>query len=216
MITINLLPIELRPVKRTPILHIASGTVLVLIVLGIAFQWINNQRRISNAAAQLEQDVAELQELQEVVTKYNELSKMQIELSEKVNTINEIAHDRIVWSEQLYHLARLALKNFWYDSIRVGTKSMPELVITVNPETKETTTQRVTRQAQVLTVSGFVTGGAGSSGIAPFMIATEQDERFSRTFVLDLIGEVEDTLFEEQPVRKFELVYLVKPGGSPR
>ena len=29
MITINLLPIELRPVKRTPILHIASGTILV-------------------------------------------------------------------------------------------------------------------------------------------------------------------------------------------
>ena len=175
-----------------------------------------NQTRISNAAEELELHSAELQELQEVVEKYNELSKMQIELSEKVNTINEIAQDRIVWSEQLYHLARLALKNFWYDSIRVGTKSMPELVITVNPDTNETTTQRVTRQVQVLTVSGFVTGGAGSSAIAPFMIATEQDERFSRTFVLDLIGEVEDTLFEEQPVRKFELVYLVKPGGSPR
>ena len=216
MITINLLPIELRPVKRTPILHIASGTILVLIVLGIAFQGMINQTRISNAAEELELHSAELQELQEVVEKYNELSKMQIELSEKVNTINEIAQDRIVWSEQLYHLARLALKNFWYDSIRVGTKSMPELVITVNPDTNETTTQRVTKQVQVLTVSGFVTGGAGSSAIAPFMIATEEDERFSRTFVLDLIGEVEDTVFEDQPVRKFELVYLVKPGGSPR
>ena len=214
MITINLLPYDLRPVKRTPLPYMLTGATFVLTVSIIAIVFLKNIGDIAGVTRTLNEHKAELTRLQPVVEDYNEITQKKLQLAEQVQTINEIASDRIIWSRQLYNLNRLALKNMWYDGIDVSVKPFTETSTVYNPKTQknEIVTERIDRQ--VLSLTGYVIPGKdGQSTISPFTRATERDEEFSALFQLEL-STFKDTLFEEVGVREFKLEYVILAGGS--
>lgn len=214
MITINLLPYDLRPVKRTPVPYMVTGVTFVLTVSIIAIVFLKNLGDIASVTRTLNEHKAELTRLQPVVEDYNEITQKKLQLAEQVQTINEIASDRIIWSRQLYNLNRLALKNMWYNGIDVSVKPFTETSTVYNPKTQqnETVTERVDRQ--ILALTGYVVPGKdGKSTISPFTLATERDEEFSSLFQLEL-STFKDTLFEEVGVREFKLEYVILAGGS--
>lgn len=209
MITVNLLPHELRPIKRTPLPYVASGLVAIVVLVVISGIWLGNERNISVADSVLQDHRGQLESLQSTVNKYNELNAEKGRLAEQVNAIGEIASDRIIWSRQLFNLTRLALKNMWYESVKVGTKSYSESRPVMNPKTKQIEMKKITVQRQVLTVSGYVMPGEdGRSSVSPFTIATEADPEFSCMFELDN-STFKDTTFEDISVREFTLEYVV-------
>ncbi len=214
MITVNLLPYELRPIKRTPLPYILSGATFVLVVGVVAIVFVKNIADIAGATRTLNEHKAELSQLQPVVEDYNAIVKKKLQLAEQVQTINEIASDRIIWSRQLFNLNRLVPDNMWYDEIDVGVRPFTETHLVFNERTKqnEMVTERVDRQ--VLALSGYVVPGEdGQASVSPFTLATENDPEFSELFQLEL-STFKDTLFEEVGVREFKLEYVIRRGGS--
>jgi len=214
MITVNLLPYEYRPVKRTPLPYIASAAVLCLTLGVMAIVYVKNVAEIAIANSQLNQHRTELAKLEPVVEEYNSISQKKLQLAEQVETINEIVSDRILWSRQLHNLNRLALENMWYDGIEVSLKPFTETKTVFDPKTKknETITERIDRR--VLTVTGYVVPGEnGMPSVSPFTIATESDEEFSKMFQLDL-STFKDTMFDEVGVREFKLEYIIRDRGT--
>jgi len=214
MITVNLLPYELRPIKRTPLPYMLSGATFVLVVGVVAIVFVKNIADIAGATRTLNEHKAELSQLQPVVEDYNAIVKKKLQLAEQVQTINEIASDRIIWSRQLFNLNRLVPDNMWYDEIDVGVRPFTETHLVFNERTKknEMVTERVDRQ--VLALSGYVVPGEdGQASVSPFTLATENDPEFSELFQLEL-STFKDTLFEEVGVREFKLEYVIRRGGS--
>lgn len=214
MITVNLLPHEYRPVKRTPLPYILSGAALVLTIGVIGMVFLKNMIAVSAANHTLNKHKQELAELQPVVEEYNSISDKKLQLAEQVDTINDIVSDRILWSRQLFNLNRLALDNMWYDGIQVSVKPYTETRTVYNPKTKknETETQRLDRR--VLVLSGYVTPGAdGAASVSPFTLATENDDEFSKMFQLDQ-SSFKDTLFDDVGVREFKLEYIIRDGNG--
>ena len=214
MITVNLLPYELRPIKRTPLPYILSGATFVLVVGVVAIVFVKNIADIAGATRTLNEHKAELSQLQPVVEDYNAIVKKKLQLAEQVQTINEIASDRIIWSRQLFNLNRLVPDNMWYDEIDVGVRPFTETHLVFNERTKknEMVTERIDRQ--VLALSGYVVPGEdGQASVSPFTLATENDPEFSELFQLEL-STFKDTLFEEVGVREFKLEYVIRRGGS--
>ncbi len=214
MITVNLLPYELRPIKRTPLPYMLSGATFVLVVGVVAIVFVKNIADIAGATRTLNEHKAELSQLQPVVEDYNAIVKKKLQLAEQVQTINEIASDRIIWSRQLFNLNRLVPDNMWYDEIDVGVRPFTETHLVFNERTKqnEMVTERVDRQ--VLALSGYVVPGKdGQASVSPFTLATENDPEFSALFQLEL-STFKDTLFEEVGVREFKLEYVIRRGGS--
>ena len=214
MITVNLLPYELRPIKRTPLPYILSGATFVLVVGVVAIVFVKNIADIAGATRTLNEHKAELSQLQPVVEDYNAIVKKKLQLAEQVQTINDIASDRIIWSRQLFNLNRLVPDNMWYDEIDVGVRPFTETHLVFNERTKqnEMVTERVDRQ--VLALSGYVVPGEdGQASVSPFTLATENDPEFSELFQLEL-STFKDTIFEEVGVREFKLEYVIRRGGS--
>jgi hypothetical protein len=214
MIRINLLPYHLRPVKRTPLPYLASGFVLVMAVLVMAGIFVSTQREIGATRRELAQYREELAELEAVVQKANELVAQKEQLAEKIDTIDEIVRDRIIWSRQLWNLSRLAPENLWFSEIAVETKHIRERRREMDPKTNTLKTTDVTIQRPVLQVSGYVVGGRdGSNDVSPFALATEQDPEFSDLFQIET-SSLKDTDFEGYTVKSFTLEYRIVPGGG--
>lgn len=214
MITINLLPYELRPIKRTPLPYIIGGAVFMMMLGVISLAFLKGAAEIADATHTLNDHKNELAKLQPVVEDYNAITQKKLSLATQVNTINEIASDRIIWSRQLYNLNRLALDNMWYTGIEVSMKPFTETTTEYNERTKknEVVTKRIDRQ--VLTLSGYVIpGDDGQASVSPFTMATENDEEFADLFQLEL-STFKDTLFEDVSVREFQLEYVIRHGGS--
>lgn len=222
MITINLLPKHLRPVKRTPIPHILSVLVLLGAIAGmvVLFGWIHAQ--VIGARYELDGVQGELAKLQDVVDEYNQLLEDKQRLASKIKAIEEIASDRIIWSRQLYNLNRLAPDNLWYTDITVATKKVPkeEPVIgqdgkvVMDPVTNRPRTRTVNVDVPVLKVSGYVTEAPdGRRDTGPFAHAAEDDEEFSSLFQIEP-PLFEDTLYENYRVRKFTFEFVIRKGGE--
>lgn len=217
MITINLLPPELRPIKRTPVPYIVSGAVLALTVLAVVAMYLQNVAAIYSANQQLKEHKEERDKLQPVIDEANELADKKKELQEQVEAISEITSDRIIWSEQIYHLSRLALENLWYSQIEVAPRTTTITVEEYDPQRKTNVRKRVRQTKQYLIVRGYVVPGeSGRPDIGPFTVQAEQDEEFTRTFTLDPNVYLLDTTFEGNSVREFSLEFLVQPGGSSK
>lgn len=213
MITVNLLPYEFRPIKRTPLPYLLSGAVLVLSLLVIGFIYMVNWANLTLATRTLNQHRTELNQLKPVVEEYNSISAKKLQLAEQVETINEIVSDRILWSRQLFNLNRLALENMWYDGIQVSLKPFSETRTTYNPQKKANETVTVKVDRRVLTLSGYVVAGKdGKSSVSPFTLATDSDPEFSSLFVLDK-STFKDTMFEDVGVREFQFEYIVRDAG---
>jgi Tfp pilus assembly protein PilN len=214
MININLLPEDLRPVKRTPIPYIASALVAAAAVMAMGMTYTLGAAEAMSERAELRKNQAALDKLQPVVDEYNALSAQKEKLAVQVQVIDDIARDRIVWSRQLYNLNRLALKNLWYDSIAVTMKPYTQTVTVYDPQRKQNIQKTERRERPVLTLSGYVVPGEdGQSSISPFTLVTDEDEEFSDLFQLDL-STFRDTEFKEHNVRSFKLEYIIQPGGA--
>lgn len=214
MILINLLPEELRPVKRTPIPYILSVMAVALVIMGMGMVFLvdANNMRIENK--NLAKNQKQLELLRPVVDEYNALSAQKEKLAVQVQTIDEIARDRIIWSRQLHNLNRLALKNLWYDAIQVKMKPYVETVTVYDTQQKKNVQKTERKERAVLTVSGYVVPGEdGQSSISPFTLNTDSDEEFANLFMLDL-STFRDTEFEDIDVRSFTLEYIIQPGGT--
>ncbi len=213
MIAINLLPEELRPIKRTPVPYIAGAALFALSVMFCGIIFVGNVASVHGKNAELSGYQTELEELRGVVAEYNGLTVKKRQLAQQVKTINEISSDRIIWSRQLFNLGRLAPENLWYDTISVESKPFTEIKKVYNPKTKTMDSKTVRLNKPVLTVAGYVVPGKlGQASISPFTLSTESDEEFSNLFRLDR-STFKDTLFDDIGVREFKLEYLIDRGG---
>ncbi len=223
MIVVNLLPQDLRPIKRTPLPHILSLLVLVLAVAGMGALFLLKIGQISSVNQELASTVRSLDELQHIVDEYNALTEKQEQLENKIGVIQEILSDRIIWSEQLHELATLTPENFWYKRIRVTSKTVrEERVITdpetgapvVDPKTKKVKTIKENVKRPVLELSGYIISNEeGSNQMNPLTFATEEDKEFSATFVLER-PQLLVTEYNGIPVNGFVLEYGIEPGGE--
>ncbi|HOJ34132.1 MAG TPA: hypothetical protein PKY35_00870 [Candidatus Hydrogenedentes bacterium] len=211
MIRVNLLPPHLRPIRRSPIPYLIGGGILLITLVGIVSVYISNQAAISRKKAELEQHKKQLAELEPIRKESDELEALKARLADKINTIAEITGDRIIWSRQLYNLARLAPKNFWYKSISLEEKQYREQQPVYDKQTKQTKMQTVTVTKPILKVEGYVTEAEdGTKDASLLMRATEADEEFSSMFQLEPPS-FKDTEFEGVPVKSFTLEYLIQP-----
>jgi len=214
MININLLPFHLRPIKHSPIPYVASLLAAGLILVALAGMWVDKQREIGEQRTILAENTEKLDALQAIVEEYERLEKQKVELAEKVEIINEILADRIIWSLQLWNISRLTPENFWYSSIAVKEKQYTETHKVYDEKTKKEETKRVTVRRPVLELSGYVIEGEdGSNDINPLTFNMQGDPEFSKTFQLDL-PKFQDTEFDGYKVREFTLEYLINKGGS--
>jgi Tfp pilus assembly protein PilN len=136
MIVVNLLPEELRPIKRTPLPHLASLLVLVLAIGAMGLLFLAKIGEISDTNAKLATAEQELDALKEIVEDYNALSAKKQQLENKINVIQEILADRIIWSEQLHELSTLTPENFWYERIRVTSKTVREERVVIDEKNR--------------------------------------------------------------------------------
>lgn len=220
MITINLLPVELRPIKRTPIPYILCVALMIGAVL-LCFQiFVADTLAYKNITDDLAKNKEELDSLKPSVDKYNELYEEKKLLATQLETINDIVSDRIYWSYQLHNLARLSEdKNMWFDKIQVKTVTTNEMRSEYNPQTDKTTKKRVRISTPVLSITGFVASGVdGKFSISDFMAAADNDPEFSAQFKQEtgsfVDTEIKDARDQGQKVREFELKYNFNSGGG--
>ena len=235
MITVNLLPHHLRPIKRTPLPHIASVGLLVAAIIAMMLMYFAVRRDIADARTEKEARRAEFSRvtdikdekgepitLADVVQEYNELSEQKLELEATVDVIKTILSDRIIWSKQLHKLAALTPDNIWYSRIRVITQTFRDTrmkrdpatgKLVINPRTEEPEMETVTERKRILEISGYVVADEqGESKIYPLTErTTDPDERYDFTERFTLLRpRVEDAEFGGYQVRSFTLEYEVK------
>ena len=224
MILINLLPHHLRPIKRTPLPYIACAAVFVIAMLGMFSTFVKTQANVMAESRELARLNTEMQNLQKVVDEYKALENRKLQLADRIKTIDEIVKDRIIWSRQLWMLAQLTPKNFWYSEIEVTTKNYPrqEPVLDpqtgkpkVNPTTKKIETRVIQVARPILRLSGYVIDSPdGRQDVSPLTDALTQDEEFSSMFQLEQPSFSSDE-FDGFPVKRFTLEFLITAGGKP-
>lgn len=125
MIQVNLLPMHLRPVRRSIVPYLLTAAVVALAVFGMFAVFVADQARLiskNGAKAKLQ---SELDELKEVIDEYNRLEQTKTQLASKINTIAEITKDRILWSRQLWNMSNHK-KNAHHPRSRPRPKSCRE------------------------------------------------------------------------------------------
>jgi hypothetical protein len=222
MIIINLLPPELRPIKRTPLPHILSVAVLLAALAGMAFMFISVTGRIGQAQQDLAKANEELEGLRKWVEEYNALSEKKEQLEAKIGVIQEILSNRIIWSEQLHRLAELTPENFWYKRIRETSKTVRVERVELDPKTGKEVVDKDGKpkivkenvKRPVFEISGYVINNEqGSSRINPLTYNTTQDELFSKIFTLESPN-ITDAEYNGYAVRGFALEYNINTGDE--
>ena len=214
MITINLLPPHMRPIKRSPLPYLLSMLVFLVVVAGCVLVETRNQAHLYRLKSQHQQYQRELEDLRPIVEEFNALNKSKETLGHKIQAISEIVGDRIIWSKHLARLADMLPRNLWYSSVVVEEKPFTEVVRTRDPQTNELKENRVVVRRPVLLVKGYaIEDEEGSRSVNPLVFATQRDPEFSEVFGF-LSPAIEDRLFDGHQVRAFTLEYLIKPGGT--
>ena len=213
MIQINLLPDDLRPIKRTPLPYVISLLVLLIAIGVIAVIQLGTMAQVSSIRAERDSNQRRLEQLQPIVDEANELTVKKQQLAARIETINEIVSDRIIWSRQLYNVSRLAPDNFWFNAFTSETKRVQQMVRSVAPDGR-VTERRETVLKPVFRVSGYVVDAPdGSRTVSPLVSAVEADSEFSSIFLLDST-EFGDTAFDGYPVRQFAIDFTIGPAGE--
>jgi Tfp pilus assembly protein PilN len=212
MISINLLPHDLRPIKRTPLPYILSALLVVLVLLAMAGLIVQKQAQIMIARGQLETKQNELQELAPIVAEYERMHQAKQNLATKIAVINDIAADRIIWSRQLWLLSSLAPDNFWFSNIEITNKPYREMMMVYNRQLEAYEQKEVSVTKPILRVSGYVVRDeSGVADVNPLLSATSDDEEFSELFHLEPPS-FRDAEFEGFQVREFTLEFVVERG----
>lgn len=222
MILVNLLPHELRPVKRTPIPYIVVAGLIIAIVFFLGSTWLGLFTELNRVKGEISAKEAELTSLQHIVDEYNALSDSKIALQDKVQVIEEILQGRKIWSEHLQRLTALTPDNYWYDTIKETTKTIPTQVIKKDEKTGKPLldangreiyeTKRV--KTRMLEISGYtIRNEEGNFNVFELSELTSSDEGFNSHFVLES-PTIEDTEFDGFEVRRFTLEYIIQQGGQ--
>ena len=222
MITVNLLPRHLWPVKHSPLPYFGAAALLLLAIMGMFVAFFAKNAQIASASQELDARKTELAALADTVERWNDLMDKKDSLREKVETIKEILSDRIIWSEKLNRLAVLTPKNIWYSGVKVVMGDFQENVVKVDKDGKaiinertglvELEKKRIKRR--VLEVSGYIRNDEdGLAQVSPLLVATTEDEEFAKDFELQP-PEISTTTFDGYRVREFTLKYVIRPRGE--
>lgn len=224
MILINLLPEELRPIKRTPLPYLVTGGLLAGAVAVMALMFVGALATQAGLKSEFNSLEAELAKLTPIVDEYNQLQEKKVTLKDKIETIQIILSDRKIWSEHLHKLASLTPDNVWYSRIRVYPKPDKMTRQKIDPQTKKPEidpktnaikTEVVNIKVPVLEVSGYVVNDeTGTANVAPLSEATSNDPEFSKHFAFDNLSKLEDTEYKGFAVRSFTLQYKVQVDTS--
>ncbi len=215
MIQVNLLPLQLRPIKHSAIPYLLSALAFVAGVSFIFSLYVAKQVEIAQQREEQEQLTYDLSQLKDVIDESERLEKLKGRLSSKRDTIQEIATDRVIWSRHLFNLSRLAPRNFWYSEIRVDKEKLKETRQEPDPKNKNKTREVVVEvQKPVLIVKGYVSQGEdGMMDTNPLLQATTQDAEFSEVFELKPPS-WGSTMYEGVPVNSFTFTYWIRQGGG--
>lgn len=216
MITINLLPAELRPIERTILPYLVALSVLAVTILAVGTVYIADIATNVSANNELEKNKAALLALQDVIDENAQLVARTNELAARVTAIQQIASDRVVWSQQIHNLVSLAPPNLWFTRLYVHANSVPIVTQVYNPDTKAMDNVPGFVTQHLLEVSGYVaTGRDGNRDIAPFMGETTNPEAdFAKFFKLETVKSVEDADLFGDPVKKFRIEFVLAKGGQ--
>ncbi|HOJ67290.1 MAG TPA: hypothetical protein PK349_08325 [Candidatus Hydrogenedentes bacterium] len=218
MIRINLMPEELRPVKRSALPHLLSLVLLALVVFYLASNAVGQMAAVASLTRQYEKKRQELNQLSDVVKEYNTLVEEKKAFGERIGVIQDILKDRTLWSEWLAELVRLTPDNIWYSRIRLTSRKFTEERIKmdkkgepmVDPKTKKPATEKVQIDKPILEVTGYaVENESGVSSTAQLAENTSESERFASKFSL-YASRIEDTDFNGFAVRKFIFEYIIQ------
>lgn len=223
MILINLLPEELRPIKRTPLPYIVSVGALIASIAVMALLFLSGWATINAKNAEYAKNETEFNALRPVVEESNALDQKKLNLKDKIETIQKILSDRKIWSEHLHKLSTLTPENVWYSRIHVYMKADRVTVPKIDPETKKQAldsnknplTEVKNINVPILEVSGYVINDKnGVANVAPLSEATSRDPEFAKHFAFDNVSKLEDTEFKGFAVRSFTLQYKIQVGNA--
>jgi len=210
MIQINLLPHELRPIKRTPVPYILSVLVLLLALAVLGSIWMGNSNTRLERSVELQNHKTQLEELRPITEEMAQLEQQKKILEERIAVIQEIVSDRIIWSRQLWNISRLTPDNVWYSNISQSSRMTTVEKDVPDPKRKGKTIKSKVKVPQgYLILEGYVTGGVDQNlDISPLLDEFKYDEEFSALFQLDN-PRLRDTTYEGRPVRAFILEYKI-------
>lgn len=223
MIKINLLPPQLRPIKRSPLPHLISLVFLALALGAMALVYLNTRDAVSAIENRQAEIASRLQALQAVTDEYKRLEAEEKVLQSKVAVIEEILQDRIIWSEWLSSLIELMPENVWLGRVWVSLREIVREEVVIDPASGQPVRDPRTGRDKVETVrereyrlnlSGYVKeDDQGNRDVTPLILNTQRDPEFSRVFE-HKDARYEDTDFNGAPVRKFTLEYGINSGGG--
>ena len=142
MIDINLIPDELKPKERSTLPYVVAFAVCALVGLVIFLNILKLATESFRVRQQLRTTERELEKLKDIVDTVELIEKQMKLAEEKKRTIVKITKNNIIWSRQLYELARLIPDNVWIDSIEEEPRQREVTYEAVNPRTKRKETKR--------------------------------------------------------------------------
>jgi hypothetical protein len=119
---------------------LVAGAVVVLALFGIGGA---NKAGIERRKTHLAELQEELEKVRQSAKKVRELEAQQAAIAAKSQAIDEITSDRIVWSEQLHHLAKLMPDDIWLKDVEVVHKTRKVVVTVPGEDGGEPTTKEV-------------------------------------------------------------------------
>jgi len=218
VIRINLLPEEMRPVKRSALPHLLSLVLLGLVIFYLASQAVGQMAEVASLSRQYQRKQNEMKQLSAVVEEYNKLIEEKKVFRDRIEVIQDILKDRTLWSEWLAELVRLTPDNIWYARIRLTSRKFTEERIKLDkkgepmmdPKTKKPAMEKVQVDKPILELTGYaVENESGVSSTAQLAQNTSESERFASKFSL-YASRIEDTDFNGFAVRKFIFEYIIQ------
>ena len=240
MIIVNLVPEESRPKVKTPIPYMVSVLIFLVALAGMGWLWVSFQEKVGAQRAELAKYEEALGEYGNVVDQYNEIEEQKLGLVEKIDIINEIVSDRIIWSKELWRLSKLTPENVWYNGIDVVERTSTVVVTVYDPKKQKDIEKKQRIKLPILEVKGYVVADEdGKMGISPLMFnlrdvpvpdpdeedagpAHENDvltadspgTKFSKRFRLR-DHDWENVDFSGVPALAFTLEFEIKTGEGP-
>jgi Tfp pilus assembly protein PilN len=219
MINVNLLPPELRPIRRSGLPYIivaVAGTVVVIALLSI---FMANKLTVANNEAELEGLKADLQRVRESAKQVKELEAKKASVEAKDKAIRDINSDRIVWSKQLYYLARLMPDQVWLKDVEVETKTRTETVPVPDAPEGQPQTKQVPVPYQSLKLTGYALSYKEEMGVnlvGVFVNAIENDTDFTTFFKSPEPQLLKDEEFGGVNVKEFEVNCEIVTGKGKK
>ncbi len=208
MINVNLLPPELRPLRKSPLPYIVVAIVAAAVVIALVSMYTANQIQVASKQRKLEDLKTELQRVREAAEHVRELEAKEASIAIKDKAIKDITSDSIIWSEQLYYLARLMPEQVWLKGIDVETKSRTIMVDVPDAKEGEPKTKPKVIPYQSLKLTGYALSHAEEIGVnyvGVFVRAIEDDAQFSSIFTSPDPRLVKHEEFGDVHVKEFEV-----------